>query len=391
MLKKKSILFIAHNYNSFQKDQIDSVADHFENVYILVRVNPLFRLLSRFFPGKYKVRYSKAYTIDLHNKPENIKIFETPVYYLPHEYFYKSLGKLHFISALKVINKNNIKFDLIHTHFLWSSGYVGMKLKEIFKKPLVVTGHGYDVYKLPNKTHPWKENIVKVLKSADKITTPSKSNKEILKSYDSSLDVIVIPNGYKETLFYPIDKNKCREKLGLDLNKTFLLSVGNLELIKGHEYLIQAVSMLREKDLSCIIIGEGSRMYHLVNLAEKLDIKDKIMFIGRKQHGELVEWMSAADIFVMPSIRESFGVVQIEAMACGIPVVATRNGGSEEIITNSDHGLLCEKENATILAQTIERALKIEWGSNEIIDYAENFKWTKINEQFINIYENYNN
>lgn len=97
--------------------------------------------------------------------------------------------------------------------------------------------------------------------------------------------------------------------------------------------------------------------------------------------------MNACDVFVLPSLRESFGVVQIEAMACGKPVVATRNGGSEEIITSEDYGLLCEPASPEELAEKISIALDKEWGSEKIRGYAERFRWKNIAKEIIKVYE----
>ena len=96
--------------------------------------------------------------------------------------------------------------------------------------------------------------------------------------------------------------------------------------------------------------------------------------------------MNASDLFVLPSLSESFGIVQIEAMACGVPVVATINGGSEEIITSEDYGLLVEPANPEDLAEKILIALNKEWDKEKIRKYAEQFTWERIAERIHEIY-----
>ncbi|MBE9593771.1 MAG: glycosyltransferase, partial [Proteobacteria bacterium] len=93
------------------------------------------------------------------------------------------------------------------------------------------------------------------------------------------------------------------------------------------------------------------------------------------------------DVFVLPSLRESFGVVQIEAMACGKPIVATRNGGSEEIITSEDYGLLCGPANPEELAEKILIALDKEWDGEKIRGYAERFRWENIVKEIVKVYK----
>ena len=95
----------------------------------------------------------------------------------------------------------------------------------------------------------------------------------------------------------------------------------------------------------------------------------------------------ATNLFVLPSLSLSIGVVQIEAMACGVPVVATRNGGSEEIIISEDYGLLCEPANPEDLAEKILIALEKEWDREKIRKYAEQFTWDNIAKKVVEVYE----
>jgi len=101
-----------------------------------------------------------------------------------------------------------------------------------------------------------------------------------------------------------------------------------------------------------------------------------------------IYWMNVANIFVLPSLSESFGVLQIEAMACGVPVVATRNGESEEIITSEDYGLLYEPGNPDDLAEKILIALEKEWDREKIRKYAEQFTGNNIAKKVVEVYEN---
>jgi glycosyltransferase involved in cell wall biosynthesis len=107
---------------------------------------------------------------------------------------------------------------------------------------------------------------------------------------------------------------------------------------------------------------------------------------GGKPHDEIPLWMNACDVFVLPSVRESFGVVQIEAMACGKPVVATLNGGSEEVIISDDYGLLVEPGDPDDLAEKILVALDREWDREEILTYVERFMWENIAEETMGVY-----
>ncbi|HSQ33535.1 MAG TPA: glycosyltransferase, partial [Peptostreptococcaceae bacterium] len=334
MFKDKNILYIVHNYTSFQKDQIEEASRHFNKVYVLVRYK-LVTVIANFLKLKFLQKYREENCIDLHDLPSNVEVSKTPVFYLPFDPFYKALGERHFKKALKVIQKNNLKFDIVHSHFIWSSGYVGMKLSEIFNVPFVVTGHGYDVYLLPFKSSSWKSIFEKILNKADKVLTVSSYNKGFLeKLVEDKSKIAVIYNGISPKLFYPMKKSDARMELKIDSKKRICVSVGNIIKIKGHEDLIRAISLLPKEynDVSLYIVGSGHLRSELEKLARELNIQDRVFFVGVKPHFEIVKWMNIADLFVLPSLKEGASVVTLEALACGIPVIGTKVGIVPEVI-----------------------------------------------------------
>jgi len=226
----KRILFITQSYNSFVKEQIDNVAKHFLEVNVLVRYNPLAEI-SRVLPIHYLVPFRKKTILDYRNKPENVNIIITPVIYAPTAFFYKIIGKIHLRVVLKKIKKLKIKFDMIHSHFIWTSGYVGSMLKEKFHVPLVVTGHGFDVYSFPFKNEFLKRNTIAILEKSDEIITVSNSNKQYLRTLGIKKKINVIPNGYSKDLFYPMDKKATREEKKLSPNDKIIVSIGYLVFI----------------------------------------------------------------------------------------------------------------------------------------------------------------
>ncbi|PKP59290.1 glycosyltransferase family 4 protein, partial [Candidatus Atribacteria bacterium HGW-Atribacteria-1] len=198
-------------------------------------------------------------------------------------------------------------------------------------------------------------------------------------------------NSYDKNIFKPIPED-CKEGLNIPKNKKIILSVGMLEEIKGHEYLIKAMKKVidKEKDVLCIIVGSGQLKSKLQRLINDLNLNDYVKLVGAKQHDEIPLWMNASDLFVLPSLNESFGIVQIEAMACGKPVVATRNGGSEEIVVNEKLGYLVESKNSDDLAEKILMTLDKEWNKEYILNYVKKFKSDEIAKETIKIYEKSN-
>lgn len=384
---KKKLLVIAPFYNSFIKDQVETLSQKFEEINVLVRYNPIAKL-SEFFPINYLKSFNKKRIIDLHNKPKNVKVFTTKVFFIPFDIFYKKVGELHYKSVMRTIKKHRIEFDLIHCHFVYSSGFVGVRVKERFGKPLVITGHGFDVYNLPYRNMKWKKRVKLILKNADEIITVSKSNKYHLdKILNKKKSINTIPNGFNKNLFYPMDKAKQRNKLGIKQNIYILISVGHLIPIKGHKYLVQALSLISNKlgKWKCIIVGDGSERKKLSKLIERKKMQKNFILTGYIKHKELKWRLNSSDLFVLPSIQESFGLAQLEALACGIPVVATKNGGSEYIIKEG-YGYLCNTGDPKDLSEKIIKAVHTNWKKEELARYAKKFSWESICKEIMDIY-----
>ncbi|AKB34393.1 glycosyl transferase, group 1 [Methanosarcina siciliae HI350] len=387
LMGSKNLLVVSHRYRSFQKDPIDLVSPYFDNVYVLVRFNK-FANISDYIHIPALQPFVSSFKIDCTNKPSNLEVYKTSFFNMPFDSQYKALGEKHLKVAEKLIIKKNIKFDLIHAHFTWSSGYVGAKLKEKYGVPLIVTAHGYDIYRLPFKDDDWKSKIEYVLNSADAIATVSRSNLECIKKLNVKTPVIVLPNGYREDIFYPIDLYESRKSLNLPADKKVILSVGNLEEVKGHKYLIEAMSHIvkERKDVICFIIGVGELEHKLNKQIISTGLQDYVKLLGGKPHSDIPLWMNACDIFVLPSLNEGNPTVMFECLGCGKPFVGTKVGGVPEIITSEDHGLLVEPGNTRDLSDKIEIALNKNWDEGKIVIYAEKYRWKNISSQIVNLY-----
>jgi glycosyltransferase involved in cell wall biosynthesis len=386
--KIKKLLVITPDYFSFVKDQVDILSTRFEEINVLVRYNPLAEISSILPLHSLKIK-RLDYIINTTGTPKNVHVFPAPVYYFP---LFKSqvieLGNKLYKTIEKIIEQENIQFDCIHAHFTWPEGYAGMQLKFRSNKPLVITAHGYDIYDLPFRDIFWRNRISTILNSADSVITVSQNNKKCIDNLKITTKTDVIYNGFKSDLFYPQNTQDCRKMLKLPLDKKIILTVGNLEPIKGHIYLINAIKKLicSKKDILCIIIGEGKIRNSLYREITKNDLRNFIWMVGAKKHEEIPLWINASDIFSLPSIKESFGVAQIEAMACGKPVVATKNGGSEELILSSNVGILAENQNSEDLTKQLIIALGKSWDPMKINAYAMRYNWIDITQQIEGIY-----
>lgn len=390
MLKDKNLLVLAHTYNSFIKDPVEVMAKHFNKIYVLVRHQPISEL-GNIIPLPFfrnRAKYSKKYSIDLTKKPENVEVFPVSFFYLPTGELYLKAGKRHERKALQVLENENINFDMIHAHFGWSAGYAGVKIKEKYNKPLVITGHGYDIYKLPKRSERFKNEIVKVFNSADQVLTVSEKNNEHLKSMGVD-KVKVFPNGYTKDLFYFKEQNKCRENLDLPLDKKIMITIGNLETYKGYEYLVKALDIVKErkKDFLCIHIGAGSLEGEIKGMVQERKLGKHIKFLGRIPHHDLVDYFGASDFFVSSSLAEGNPTVMFESLGCGKPFIGTKVGGVPEIISSNEYGLLCDSENEKALAENVLKALDRDWDTEKILEYSKQFSWESICENIMRVYK----
>ncbi|MBP2133105.1 glycosyltransferase involved in cell wall biosynthesis [Methanomicrobium sp. W14] len=383
-----NLAVICHSYNSFQKDSVEVIGPHFSSVEIFVRLN-FFAEISRYFSIPKLNHFSSSIKIDNSQRLNNVNVYTTSIPYLPTDQGYKKLGEKHYCQVKNKIQKSGTRFNLIHSHFTWSAGYVGARLKEEYNVPFVVTAHGYDIYSLPFKDDEWREKIEYVLNTADHVITVSRSNFECMKRLDVSTPVTVIPNGFRSDLFYPRNALECRNMLVLPQDKKILLTVGNLEPVKGQLYLVEAVQKVvqERKDVLCVIVGSGKLKVALERLIRKLGLKDYILLVGGKPHEEIPLWMNACDLFVLPSLNEGNPTVMFEALGCGKPFIGTKVGGIPEIITSEDYGLLVEPADPDDLTEKILEALEKEWDSEQILKYAESFTWENISKDIFNVYK----
>jgi teichuronic acid biosynthesis glycosyltransferase TuaC len=392
MFKEKNLLIIAHSYDNFVKDQVDIISKQFNHVYVLVRYNPLFEYFNA-IPSSRLENIIDNYTVktklNLINKPENVTVILTPSSYIPIDTFYNKLGTTHYQSVENTIKKYNIKFDLIHAHFIWSAGYVGFKLKQKYNNPLIITGHGYDVYSLPFKNNYMKAQIINILSNTDHIITVSEKNKNIIENFNVKTPINVITNGFDEKQFHMININTSKNKLNISSDRKIILTIGNLIPIKGQAYLINSIKRLLKyrNDFQCIIIGNGELKNNLQRYINELKINAHIKLIGSKPHSEIPLWINASDLFVLPSLNEGNPTVMFESLACGCPFIGSDVGGISDVITSDNYGATTKPANVTDLEQKINWGLDKKWDRLEIANYAKKYTWDNLTKQIQIIYQ----
>lgn len=303
-----------------------------------------------------KTRGDEVYVLTYtHEKIGNIG--DIPVFTAPTLNIKGLRGFLFSISAtFKLINIiRKYKIDLIHAHYIMPPGLISVFCGMLLKVRTAITIHGSDIFVLARK--PLLKSLIKfTLKKADYVFVVSDSLKnEVLKLGIEGMEdkLSVTYNTVDIKRFNPYKMTNFKEEMKIDSERSVILFVGNLVWQKGVEFLIRAKEFLNE-DAVIVIVGDGPLFQELKGIVEFEDI-DGIIFTGARDDVDNI--MPAADLVVLPSVSESFGIVILEAMASGKPVVATNVGGIPEIV-NDETGIIVQPEDPVALAEAIDKILK---------------------------------
>jgi glycosyltransferase involved in cell wall biosynthesis len=234
------------------------------------------------------------------------------------------------------------KIDIIHSHLSYPAGFLGTIIQKRKEIPNVLTEHSWIRKYFRSRIH--KKCVLYTIKNTSCLISVSKALKDDICSIRNR-SVVVVPNVIDVERFQ-IPKAENRKSLNIGI----LGGMGNFR--KGLDILLKSVSLLQNMDLLVHIGGDGIYLDKFKKMSTDLGVFEKCKFYGEIPPGDLLQFYSGLDIFVLASRDETFGVVVIEAMSCGLPVIATKCGGPEEIITG-DTGVLVEKENPEELAQAI--------------------------------------
>lgn len=282
-----------------------------------------------------------------------------------------------------IFRKLRWKPDLIHSHSVYPGGIYANNISNKFKIPYIVTEHRTNINVLMNNQR-IKERIVKTYYNANKVIAVSKGLMDEMKSFINR-NILVIPNFIDVNYF----KSSIKNNNGKEVLK--LLFIGALEERKGLDVLIKAMGIVRDKKKNAYlkIIGEGHNKSIYVKLSEKIGVSNEISFLGFKNREEVRNYLEECDIFVLPSRKETFGVVLIEALSMGKPVIATRCGGPEYFI-NDKVGLIVEPDNPVELANAISNLSDniFRYNPEELREYVKScFSNEIISEMYNEVYK----
>src|ERR1043165_304173 len=334
-----------------------------------------------------------------------------PEYPLPKEQLANYIPQ--FVEGVKYFAcEKGIPYDVIHSHY-WMSGLAADALSDAWGgTPIVHMFHTLGEMKnriarseAERESEYRLQGERQVLRRADRIIAATIAEvtqlRFLYKANQSKL--VVIPPGVDVSHFYPIPADEAKMYVGLKPEDRMILYVGRIEPLKGVDTLIEAMTCLQlkeERPVHLAIIGGdpaaspqemSAEMARLQKLCDDLAVGQTVVFLGKRDQDKLPYYYSAAELVVMPSHYESFGMVALEAMACGTPVIASEVGGLAYLVRDGETGftipdqepdMLCEKISWLLNDHQLQARM-----SQRAEEYAQDYAWEKIANQIVNVYE----
>ena len=278
------------------------------------------------------------------------------------------------------------RFDIIHCHSSYPPAYVALAFRKLFDVPVVVRPHGSDV--LPGgriRSNPRVEKKLKrTLARVDAVIAQGAFLKATVEELGvDPAKVHVIHNG--------VNLKEFSQGKPFGHHRPYMLGLGNWIPRKGFDVLLRAFAMLRDDAPDLLLAGRGGEEEKLKTLARELGITQRVRFVGFIQGQPKVDLYRGAMFFVCPSRIEPFGNVILEAMASGLPVVASNIGGNTELVNDGERGLLFESENSEALAKAMQIMLEspdqVRRMAEAASRYIETFDWPLATQRYVELYE----
>ncbi len=276
--------------------------------------------------------------------------------------------------------KRQGRLDVLDAHFAYPDGYAATLLGRWLKVPVTITLRGTETRHVA--TPQLKPLVQSALHRASRVFSVSESLRQVaIGSGASPSKVLVVGNGVDIAKFSPIDQAQCRVDLGLSPAGKVIVTVGGLVERKGFHRVIAAMPEILKKFPDCVylVVGgpsaEGDWTDKLKQLVADGNLSHAVRFLGPLAPEKLSVVLSAADVFVLSTRNEGWANVLLEAMACGLPVVATDVGGNKEVVCRQELGEIVPFDDHTALVNAIAESLGRSWDKRLIREYAEANTW----------------
>jgi len=289
----------------------------------------------------------------------------------------RSLTGYFFYLGIKKVIQNLLtekKIDVISAHWVYPDGFGATLASKKFDLPIAVHALGCDINEY-TKYRLRRKHIINTLRQSNiNIVKSDALRNKIIELGIEARKTVVIHNGVDQTKFIPGNTTELRKQLKLSSDIKYVLFIGNFQIEKGLVYLIEAVKQCKRNNFQLLIIGSGPLESEIKALVSKLKMDDRINFLGRKDHQEIPDYLSAVDVLCLPSLREGCPNVVLESLSCGTPVVASNVGAVPEIITTKEYGEIVEPKNPASIAAGLSQVL-----DREEINFPK-FQWYDWNE-----------
>jgi len=349
---------------------------------------PFTPLLLKQLKGRWQ-RYSQ---IPREEDFEGIKVYHPRYLSFPRNILLAYSGYLYYAGAKGAIRRiyDSFPFDVIHAHVAIPDGHAAIIAGRAYGKPTVVTLHGHDVYNIPELNHACRRAVESVARGASRVVVVSTILGNALREYVSDRELLVVSNGYSPGDVSPGSSELVSRYRG----KRVILSVGYLIPRKAHKYVVMAVAKLLKAhpDIVYVIIGTGDEERPLQRLVNEMGLQDAVEFVGQVPHRDVMAYLATCDIFALPSWNESFGVVYVEAMAHGRPVIACRGEGIQDVIVDGETGALVEPKDVDSLTNALGKLLDDQAYARRLGEAGKalvtrSFTWQQSAEKLCQLYE----
>ncbi|HWP91070.1 MAG TPA: glycosyltransferase family 4 protein [Thermodesulfobacteriota bacterium] len=288
-----------------------------------------------------------------------VRIIRTPVFFRRKEAVANLLSMLAFIPmGIRVGEKllRSAQFDVINTHFVLPTGPVGDALSRFSGIPNVLSLHGGDLYDPSNLISPYRNPLLRpwvkrLLRRADMVVGQSNNTLDNMRRfYTPEIEGIRIPLGIRK----PMVVSSFRRDYGFKEDDVLLVTVGRLVARKAITQLIQMIHILKDKRLRLLILGTGPQEYLLKKETQRMLLDDQVLFFGHVEESNKFSILQICDIYVSTSQHEGFGLVFLEAMACGLPIVCYDHGGQTDFLINQETGYVVSLNDQDLFRKQLQ-------------------------------------
>jgi D-inositol-3-phosphate glycosyltransferase len=291
-------------------------------------------------------------------------------------------------AAREVLERCGNDASVLHANY-WVSGAVGHRLKHELDLPLVTTFHSLERVKaevgLDDEVSLRPRVEAEVVRCADLVIAATDDERaQLVRHYGADPErVAIVHQGVDHTLFAPGDRAGAKRSLGV-AGRPVLLFVGRIQPLKGADLAVRALAELGDSRTVLVVVGGPSgpdgeaELADLHRLVDELGLSTRVRFVPPQPHEELARFYRAADVCVVPSRSESFGLVALEAAACGTPVVASDVGGLRVVVDDGVTGLLVPSREPRVFADAVERVLHTDPAAMgaAAVRHASGFRWS---------------